>query len=70
MPVLNGIDAAREMRDRGLLAPILLITTFEPVEFAGAARAAGATAVLLKDESPDKLVTAVRSVATGAADPG
>ena len=34
MPVLDGIGAAREMRARGVPARVLLITTFDPGEYA------------------------------------
>ena len=61
MPVLDGIGAAREIRARGLPARVLLITTFDPAEYAEHARAAGASGVLLKDETPEALVAAVRA---------
>ncbi len=61
MPVLDGIGAAREIRARGLPARVLLITTFDPDEYAEHAREAGASGVLLKDETPEALVAAVRA---------
>ncbi len=61
MPVLDGIGAAREIRARGLPARVLLITTFDPAEYAEHAREAGASGVLLKDETPEALVAAVRA---------
>ena len=66
MPVLDGIGAARELRERGVPAHVLLITTFDPGEYAETARAAGASGVLLKDDAPEELVAAVRSVVGGA----
>jgi DNA-binding NarL/FixJ family response regulator len=66
MPVMDGIEAAAEIGLRGLLSRVLLITTFDPLDHADAARRAGASGVLLKDEAPGALVGAVRSL-VGAA---
>ena len=66
MPVMDGIEAAAEIARRGLLARVLLVTTFDPSEYLDAARAAGASRVLLKDEVPEVLAGAVRSLAGAA----
>jgi DNA-binding NarL/FixJ family response regulator len=66
MPVMDGIEAAAEIARRGLLARVLLVTTFDPAEYLDAARAAGASRVLLKDEVPEVLAGAVRSLAGAA----
>jgi DNA-binding NarL/FixJ family response regulator len=66
MPVMDGIEAAAEIRRRGLLARVLLITTFDPMDHADAARRAGACGVLLKDEAPGVLANAVRSLVDAA----
>ena len=66
MPVMDGIEATAEMARRGLLARVLLVTTFDPAEHLDAARAAGASRVLLKDEVPEVLAGAVRSSAGAA----
>jgi DNA-binding NarL/FixJ family response regulator len=62
MPVMDGIEAAAEIARRGLLARVLLVTTFDPAEYLDAARAAGASRVLLKDEAPEVLAGAVRTL--------
>jgi DNA-binding NarL/FixJ family response regulator len=63
MPVMDGIEAAGEIARRGLTARVLLVTTFDPAEHLDAARAAGARRVLLKDEAPEVLAGAVRTLA-------
>jgi DNA-binding NarL/FixJ family response regulator len=66
MPVMDGIEAAAEIARRGLLARVLLVTTFDPAEYLDAARAAGASRVLVKDEVPEVLAGAVRTLAGAA----
>jgi DNA-binding NarL/FixJ family response regulator len=66
MPVMDGIEAAAEIARRGLLARVLLVTTFDPADYLDAARQAGAARVLLKDEAPEVLAGAVRTL-VGAA---
>jgi DNA-binding NarL/FixJ family response regulator len=66
MPVMDGIEAAAEITRRGLLARVLLVTTFDPRDYVDAAQAAGASRVLLKDEAPEVLAGVVRSL-VGAA---
>jgi DNA-binding NarL/FixJ family response regulator len=66
MPVMDGIEAAAEIRRRGLLARVLLVTTFDPADHAEAAQRAGAGPVLLKDEAPDVLAGTVRSLVDAA----
>jgi len=62
MPVMDGIEAAAEIAGRGLISRVLLITTFDPLDHAEAAQRAGASGVLLKDEAPDVLAGALRSL--------
>jgi DNA-binding NarL/FixJ family response regulator len=66
MPVMDGIQAAAEITRRGLLARVLLVTTFDPCDYLEAAQRAGASRVLLKDEAPEVLAGAVRTL-VGAA---
>jgi DNA-binding NarL/FixJ family response regulator len=61
MPVLDGLGAAREMQARSLPSRVLLITTFDPGEYAEPAREAGVSGVLLKDDAAEELVAAVRA---------
>ncbi|HEX2248202.1 MAG TPA: response regulator transcription factor [Arthrobacter sp.] len=67
MPVLDGIEATRQITATGLCARIIILTTFDLDEYAFAGLQAGASAFLLKDVAPDELVHAVRLVASGDA---
>ena len=65
MPRMNGLEAVRQMRCRGLETPVVLLTTFdEPVTLAQG-RSAGAQACLLKDIDQVGLVAVIRAVAAG-----
>ena len=67
MPELDGIEATRRIlvADRG--ARILILTTFDLDEYVYEALAAGASGFVLKDEPPEQLIAAVRTVAAGEA---
>ena len=67
MPVLDGIAATREIGSEGLLARVLVLTTFDLDEYVFQALRAGASGLLLKDATAEQLVAAVRTVATGDA---
>jgi DNA-binding NarL/FixJ family response regulator len=67
MPELDGIQATRRIlvADRG--ARILVLTTFDLDEYVYEALAAGASGFVLKDDPPERLIAAVRTVAAGEA---
>jgi DNA-binding NarL/FixJ family response regulator len=69
MPVLNGIEATREiMRDPALgHTKVLMLTTFDLDEYVYEALRAGASGFLLKDASAADLLAAIRAVAGGDA---
>ena len=69
MPELDGIAATRQIvhGDAGPAARVLILTTFDLDEYVYDALAAGASGFLLKDSSPDQLVSAIRVVAGGEA---
>ncbi len=67
MPVLNGLEATRELHAAGDPPKVIVLTTFESDEFVLDALAAGADGFLIKDTAPDQIVTAIRSVADGDA---
>lgn len=67
MPVLDGIEATRQIVDSTSTAKVLVLTTFDLDEYAFAALRAGASGFLLKDVPPTDLVTAIRAVAAGDA---
>lgn len=68
MPVMNGLDAAREILHLpGHHPKVVMITTFDLDEHVHAAIAAGASGFLLKDTRAEVLADAVRTVAGGEA---
>jgi DNA-binding NarL/FixJ family response regulator len=67
MPVMDGIQATRQIVASGLAARILVLTTFNLDEYVFAALRAGASGFLLKDVPPADLLTGIRAVAVGDA---
>jgi DNA-binding NarL/FixJ family response regulator len=69
MPRQDGIEATRQIKqDEGTTqTKVLILTTFDLDEYVYAALRAGASGFLLKDTSPEKLVDAIRTIATGEA---
>ncbi len=67
MPGLGGAAAIRELRERGLPARVLVLTTYDSDRDVVPALEAGATGYLLKDSPRDELVRAIRAAARGEA---
>jgi DNA-binding NarL/FixJ family response regulator len=66
MPGRNGIEATRALRRRHLdRCRVLVVTTFDLDEYVLGAVRAGAAGFLLKDQAPELLASAVRTVAAG-----
>ena len=67
MPELDGLQATRRILDTDNIARILILTTFGLDEYVYEALAAGASGFVLKDDPPEQLIAAVRTVAAGDA---
>jgi DNA-binding NarL/FixJ family response regulator len=67
MPVMDGIEATRRLAMAGLGAHVLVLTTYGLDEYVYEALKAGAAGFLIKTDSPERLVEAVRVVAAGEA---
>lgn len=65
MPVLDGPEATRRIREQHPHARILALTTYATDEFIFTALRAGAKGYLLKDASADDLLAAIRAVHRG-----
>jgi DNA-binding NarL/FixJ family response regulator len=65
MPVLNGLDATRELHAVPDPPRIIILTTFDADEHVFGAIEAGADGFLLKDTPPAEIVAAIRRVASG-----
>lgn len=67
MPNMDGIEATRRLTGAGARARVLVLTTYDLDENVYDALKAGAAGFLVKTESPERLVQAVRVVAAGEA---
>ncbi|HEY2523003.1 MAG TPA: response regulator transcription factor [Streptosporangiaceae bacterium] len=67
MPVMDGIEATRQITELASGVRTLILTTFDLDEYVFAALRAGASGFLLKDTDPADLLTAIRVVAAGDA---
>jgi DNA-binding NarL/FixJ family response regulator len=67
MPELDGLEATRRILAADSLARILILTTFDLDEYVYEALRAGASGFVLKDDPPEQLIAAVRTVAAGDA---
>src|SRR5213596_3327834 len=67
MPELDGLEATRRILAADSAARILILTTFDLDEYVYEALRAGASGFVLKDDPPDQLLAAVRTVAGGDA---
>lgn len=65
MPRLNGIEAARQIRELLPETKVLMLTVHDDVEYLAQAIDAGASGYLLKDACDDELVRGVLSAAQG-----
>jgi DNA-binding NarL/FixJ family response regulator len=67
MPELDGLEATRRIIAADPAARILILTTFDLDEYVYEALRAGASGFVLKDDPPEQLLAAIRTVAAGDA---
>ncbi|AGA58967.1 Two component transcriptional regulator, LuxR family [Thermobacillus xylanilyticus] len=65
MPVLNGIEATRRIRETHPAVNVIVLTSFSDHDHVLPAVKAGARGYLLKDIEPDELAKAIRRVHAG-----
>ena len=65
MPSLNGLDAVRQLRKRGIDAKVVFLTMHADADLATEAFAAGATGYVLKSSAGRELIEAVTTVLEG-----
>lgn len=66
LPDLNGLEALKRIKSKNANLPVLIFSIFSEDEFAVPAINDGASGYLSKDSSPDQILMALRTVATGA----
>jgi DNA-binding NarL/FixJ family response regulator len=67
MPELDGLEATRRIIAADERARVLILTTFDLDEYVFEALSAGASGFVLKDDPPEQLIAAIRTVAAGDA---
>ena len=67
MPEMDGLEATRRILASDATARVLILTTFDLDDYVFEALRAGASGFVLKDEPPEQLLGAVRTVAAGEA---
>ena len=67
MPELDGLEATRRILAADPAARVLVLTTFDLDEYVYEALSAGASGFVLKDDPPEQLLAAIRTVAAGDA---
>src|SRR5690349_20598319 len=65
MPSLNGIEAAVQLRDAGVLAKVVFLTMHRDVAYARRAMETGAAGFVLKHSVASELITAIREALQG-----
>src|SRR5215510_5741648 len=65
MPVMEGVEAVREIRQRDPRARVIVLTTYDTDDEIARALKAGAKAYVLKDISAAELVRCIRDVLAG-----
>ena len=67
MPELDGLEATRRILAADDNTRVLILTTFDLDEYVYEALRAGASGFVLKDDPPEQLLAAIRTVAAGEA---
>lgn len=67
MPLLNGLDAVRQIHQRYPLVKVIILTMHKETQLAVDAFRAGASGYMLKVSPGEELITAIKEVAMGRA---
>jgi DNA-binding NarL/FixJ family response regulator len=66
MPIMNGIQATRKLREQFPQVKVLVLTTYDDDEWVFDAIRAGASGYLLKDTPREQIIAAIRGTVAGA----
>ncbi len=65
MPVMNGVEAVKEIKSRHSQVKIIMLSTYDEDEYVKTALLSGASGYLLKDLSPTELIISIRALQSG-----
>src|SRR4030042_1113720 len=65
MPIMNGVEATRQIRTNHPEVKVLVLTTYDDDEWVLDAIQAGASGYLLKDTTRDEVLKAIRGTVAG-----
>lgn len=65
MPEYDGFEVLRQLKIKNIKTPVLIFTNYNEENQILTIRKLGASGYVCKTESPDKLVSAIRTVAAG-----
>jgi two-component system NarL family response regulator len=65
MPIMEGVEAVRQIRERDPHAKVIVLTTYDTDDDISRALKAGAKAYVLKDISADALIACIHDVLAG-----
>jgi DNA-binding NarL/FixJ family response regulator len=66
MPGYSGLDVARKIKESGYKGKILILSGYDDSEYIQALLKEGISGYLVKGETPDRIITAIRAVAGGS----
>jgi len=69
MPVMNGVEAARELKQLMPATPLLMFTTYTDAHLTREALAVGVDAVAAKSDGAEALVSDIRQLFTASIEP-
>lgn len=67
MPLLNGLDAVRQLKSNGVEAKVIILTMHADPHLAADAFRAGASGFVLKESAGEELIQAIREILQGRA---
>lgn len=65
MPVMNGVEAVKAIKEIKPAIKILVLSTYDEDEYVRSALSNGASGYLLKDISPTELIASIRALSSG-----
>jgi DNA-binding NarL/FixJ family response regulator len=66
MPILNGLDAVRQLKERGSASKVIFLTMHSDPRLLEEAFRCGASGYVLKQSAGDELILAIEKVLAGA----